>query len=176
MSDQFVAEIRMFAGNFAPAGWSLCAGQLLPISSNTVLFSLLGTTYGGDGRSTFALPDMEGSAPMMWGQGSGLSLHNLGEIGGESAVTLLTQELPAHDHGSVTLDAVHINANLSSPSDAAPGNSSPHLIYSTAVGSSSTMNPAMVSVAGGSQPHNNMMPYLAVTFIIALTGVYPPRT
>src|SRR5437899_9980042 len=99
MSDQFVAEIRMFAGNFAPKGWALCDGQLMPISQNTALFSLLGTTYGGDGKSTFALPNLQGSAPLQQGQGPGLSLRDLGEIGGEQTVTLLNTEMAAHSHG-----------------------------------------------------------------------------
>src|ERR1044071_3187185 len=104
MADPFVAEIRIFPFNFAPKGWAFCDGQLMPISQNTALFSLLGTTYGGDGKSTFALPDMEGNTPMMWGQGSGLSLYDLGQMGGEEFVTLLISEIPAHSHALIGVE------------------------------------------------------------------------
>ena len=175
MSNQFVAEIRIFAGNFAPTGWATCDGQLLPISQNTALFSLLGTTYGGDGKSTFALPNLQGSAPMQQGQGPGLSLRDLGEIGGEQNVTLLQTEMPAHSHTAVAA------AGTGQPDPTgnawASGAKGFGNIYSPSVpANNAQMNPLATSIAGGSQPHNNMMPYLCLTFIIALQGVFPPRS
>jgi len=175
MADPFVAEIRIFTGSFAPTGWALCDGQLLPISQNTALFSLLGTTYGGDGKSNFALPNLQGSAPMQQGQGPGLSLRDLGEIGGEQNVTLLVTEMPVHSHG--------IQAGASSDS-ASPVNSTwgsgqkgfGNVYAAFNAPTNTPMNPAALSVSGGSQPHNHMMPFLGLTFIIALQGVFPPRT
>jgi microcystin-dependent protein len=169
MADPFVAEIRIFPFNFAPKGWAFCNGQILPISQNTALFSLLGTTYGGNGQSTFALPDMQGNAPMHPGQGPGLSLHDLGETGGSETVTLLISEIPLHTH---TMNAVEDDGALFTPVDQflAAGNS----MYSTAA-SNTTMNPQMLALAGGSLPHNNMQPYLTLNFNIALQGVFPPR-
>lgn len=171
MSDPFVAEIRIFAGNFAPTGWALCNGQLLPISQNTALFSLLGTYYGGDGKSTFALPNIQDSAPMHQGQGPGLSDRFLGEIGGEQAVTLIQTEIPVHTHQVFAAPAA---------SDGSPAQND---AYSSPVGarvyqtpqSLTTMNFQMLSLTGGSLPHNNMQPYLTLTFIIALQGIYPAR-
>jgi microcystin-dependent protein len=175
MTDPFLAEIRIFAGNYAPAGWALCNGQLMPISQNTALFSLLGTTYGGDGRVTFGLPQLMGSAPMQQGQGPGLSMRNLGETGGEESVTLLTSEIPAHTHAVQAVDAL---GNRNSPDGAtfAKGHFGRGVdqLYSSAT-PNLTMGAAAVSVAGGSQPHNNMPPYLTVSFIIALQGVFPQR-
>lgn len=175
MSNPFVAEIRIFAGNFAPTGWALCNGQLMPISQNTALFSLLGTTYGGDGRSTFALPNLQGSAPLQPGQGPGLSQRFLGETGGEQSVTLLTTEIPAHSHSA--------QASTSS-GQPGPGGNAWAPIAGRGLGSAFAatgannvqMNPAAMGIAGGNQPHNNMPPYLCLTFIIALQGVFPPRT
>ncbi len=170
--DPFVAEIRMFPFNFAPKGWAWCDGQLLPISQNTALFSLLGTTYGGDGKSTFALPDLQGSAPMHPGQGPGLSLHDLGETGGSETVTLLESEIPAHSH------ALQATVSLAD-SNLATGNnlarSSNGKAYNTQAGGFVSMNPQSLAPAGGDQPHNNLMPYLTVYFNIALQGVFPPR-
>jgi microcystin-dependent protein len=174
MADPFVAEIRIFPFNFAPKGWAVCDGQILPISQNTALFSLLGTTYGGDGKSNFALPDMRGNAPMHPGQGPGLSLHDLGETSGSETVTLLESEIPAHGHGvlaqTVPLGTVSTPAGntLSRP---ASGN-----LYNSTSTSVVAMAPQAIAPAGGDQPHNNMMPYLTLTFCIALQGVYPPRT
>lgn len=174
-TDQFVAEIRIFSGNFAPLGWALCNGQLLPISQNTALFSLLGTTYGGDGKSTFALPNLQGSAPMHPGQGPGLSLRDLGEIGGEQNVTLLQTEMPVHTHGVQGATG----SNQTSPGGNAwasgqklgGGN-----IYAPSNPQSNVqMSPLALSIAGGDLPHNNMPPYLGLTFIIALQGIFPPR-
>ncbi len=174
MSSPFVAEIRIFAGNFAPTGWALCNGQLLPISQNTALFSLLGTTYGGDGKSTFALPNLQGSAPMQAGQGPGLSLRSLGEIGGEQNVTLLQTEMPAHSHGA---QAATGGGQPSPVGNAwASGLKTGPSLYSATSANNVQMNPFGTSIAGGNLPHNNMPPFLCLTFIIALQGVFPPRT
>lgn len=176
MSNPFVAEIRIFAGNFAPTGWATCDGQLLPISQNTALFSLLGTTYGGDGKSTFALPNLQGSAPLQQGQGPGLSLRDLGEIGGEQTVTLLPTEMPLHNHTAMAA------AGTGQPDPTnnawASGAKGFGNIYSPSVPASNVqMSPtAALSFNGGGGPHNNMMPYLCLTFIIAMQGVFPPRS
>jgi microcystin-dependent protein len=174
MSNPFVAEIRIFTGNFAPLGWALCNGQLMPISQNTALFSLLGTTYGGDGRSNFALPNLQGSAPMQAGQGPGLSLRDLGETGGEQSVTLLQTEMPAHAHGVQAATTGGLpgpgNNAWASGLKGHPGS------YAASGPSNVQMNPFGTSISGGSLPHNNMPPYLALTFIIALQGVFPARS
>ena len=175
MSDQFVAEVRIFPFNFAPTGWALCNGQLMPISQNTALFSLLGTTYGGDGKSNFALPNLQGSAPMQAGQGPGLSLRDLGEIGGEQTVTLLQTEMPAHSH---TVQAA-AGSGLSDPTANvwASGAKGFGNVYSpSAQATNVQMSPFATSISGGNLPHNNMMPYLCLTFIIALQGVFPARS
>jgi microcystin-dependent protein len=173
--DPFVAEIRIFPFNFAPTGWAFCDGQILPISQNTALFSLLGTTYGGDGVSNFALPDLQGNAPMHPGQGPGLSLHDLGETGGSETVTLLQSEMPAHAH---TMSATVQPGEDPAPGPAeALGRSVGASLYQTNVSSNLTaLAPTALAVAGGSLPHNNMQPYLTLNFCIALQGVYPPRT
>jgi microcystin-dependent protein len=174
MADPFVAEIRIFPFTFAPKGWAFCDGQLIPISQNTALFSLLGTTYGGDGKSTFALPDLQGSVPMHPGQGSGLSLHDLGETGGSETVTLLTSEIPFHTHSMNARPTGNVPP-LSSPigNAAARTNSRP---YSPAgVQPTGLMNLTATLPSGGSQPHNNMMPYLTLNFCIAMQGVFPQR-
>lgn len=173
MADPFVAEIRIFPFNFAPKGWAWCNGQLLPISQNTALFSLLGTTYGGDGKSTFALPDLRGRAPMHPGQGPGLSLHDLGETGGSETVTLLESEIPAHSHGMTAVSGFFA-ANTSVPAGNAFGKSSQGNAY-TAAANVAQLSPAALAPAGGSTPHNNMQPYLTFYFNIALQGVFPPR-
>ena len=172
MADPFVAEIRIFPFNFAPKGWAWCNGQLLPISQNTALFSLLGTTYGGDGKSTFALPNLEGSAPMHPGQGPGLSLHDLGETGGSETVTLLQSEMPAHSHAWAD--------SKGDGNDSAPANE----LFAKGIGigmyavpgAITQLAPNAITPTGGDQPHNNMMPYLTLNFNIALQGVFPPRT
>lgn len=172
--DPFVAEIRIFPFNFAPKGWAFCDGQILPLSQNTALFSLLGTTYGGDGKSNFALPNMQGNAPMHPGQGPGLSLHDLGEMGGAESVTLLQSEIPAHSHGvmAATID----NADSNVPTNNNIGKASTKVFNIATAGSQVQMNPSTIGITGSSLPHNNMMPYLTLNFCIALQGVYPSRT
>lgn len=169
MSDPFVAEIRMFGFNFAPTGWAQCNGQLLPISQNTALFSLLGTMYGGDGKSTFALPDLQNSVPIFWGQGPGLSLYDEGQQGGSEFVTLISSEMPLHTHDLIASEEV-VNANDVDNTFFGAGETR----YATPA-NITNMSPFALTVAGSSLPHNNMMPYLVVNFCIAMQGVFPPR-
>ena len=174
MSSPFVAEIRMFGFNFAPKGWAFCDGQLMPISQNTALFSLLGTTYGGDGKSTFALPDFQGCAGMNQGQGSGLTDRFLGETSGSQTVTLLQTEMPAHTHFPVASNAG--GGNLApSPTETWGGDvgRNPAPRFNTA--QNVNMSPFATSIVGSSFPHNNMQPFLTVNFCIALQGVFPAR-
>jgi microcystin-dependent protein len=173
MADPFVAEIRIFGFNFAPTGWALCNGQLMPISQNTALFSLLGTTYGGDGKSTFALPNIQGSVPMHPGQGPGLSLHDLGEQGGSETVTLLQSEIPAHSHTMRAATQDPADVKLVNP-NATFGLSQEGPLYQDT--QDTTLAFQALPVAGGSLPHNNLMPYLVLNFCIALQGVFPPRS
>lgn len=170
MADPFVAEIRIFPFNFPPKGWAWCNGQLLPLSQNTALFSLLGTTYGGDGKSNFALPNLQGSVPMHPGQGPGLSLHDLGETGGSQTVTLLQSEMPAHSH---VLRAVNDDGLSETPVNNTPAKNK---FYDNTAQPTTIMSPQALSPAGGSLPHNNMQPYLTFNFNIALQGVFPPRS
>jgi microcystin-dependent protein len=170
MSDQFVGEIRMGGWNFAPTGWAACDGQLLPISQNTALFSLLGTNFGGDGRSTFGLPNLQGMIPFCQGQGPGLSQYVVGEEDGTAAVTLQTSQIPGHTHQAVASTAAG-NSPSASGNDWAETRGR---LYGAST--SITMNPAALATTGGSQPHNNLPPYLVVTFVIALTGIFPPRS
>ena len=174
MSDPFVAEIRMFPFNFPPKGWAFCDGQLLPLSQNTALFSLVGTFYGGDGKSTFALPNLQGSAPMQSGQGQGLSDRFLGEQSGTETVTLLLSEIPIHTHSVMAVGSL---ANLNAPGPTrALARSSGGTIYQAVTNQAVVqMAPQSLSPAGGSLPHNNMQPYLTVNFCIALQGVFPAR-
>jgi microcystin-dependent protein len=173
VADPFMAEIRIFPFNFAPKGWAWCDGQLMPLSQNTALFSLLGTTYGGDGKSNFALPDLQGRSPMHPGQGPGLSLHDLGETGGAETVTLLESELPAHTHAARG-DAIDV-ADTNVPSASASwAQSSGGTLYQASA--NTQLAPEALSPTGGDQPHNNLQPYLTFYFNIALQGVYPPRT
>ena len=172
MADPFVAEIRIFGFNFPPRGWAFCNGQLLPISQNTALFSLLGTTYGGDGKSTFALPDMQGNAPMHPGQGAGLSLHDLGEMSGTETVTLLESEIPSHTH---VMRASLDDADLAIPQPTRTLAKASANLYATS-GATSPLALDGLTPAGGSLPHNNMQPYLTLNFCIALQGVFPPRS
>lgn len=175
MSDQFVAEIRIFPFNFPPTGWAFCDGQLMPISQNTALFALLGTTYGGDGKSTFALPDMQGNAPMQPGQGQGLSLRDLGEMSGVESITLLVSEIPVHTHSLAThnLDAADKqNPNANSLLAKSSGGN----CYQTNTSSNlTTLAFQALAPAGGGLPHNNMQPYLTLNFCIALQGIFPQR-
>ena len=174
MADPFVAEIRIFPFNFAPRGWAWCDGQILPLSQNTALFSLLGTTYGGNGKSNFALPDLQGRAPMHPGQGPGLSLHALGETGGSETVTLLESEIPAHAH---SLRAATDIADLQTPSAARVlARSQNANAYRNTSQNLTPLAPEALTPAGGDQPHNNLQPYLTFYFNIALQGVFPPRT
>src|ERR1043166_4827668 len=171
MADPFVAEIRIFPFNFAPKGWAWCDGQILPLSQNTALFSLLGTTYGGDGKSNFALPNMQGNAPMHPGQGPGLSLHDLGEMGGTETVSLLDSEIPSHNHQIRAQTVDQGDNRIPTPTLNLGNTAIYHAGPAPAQMDFSTMAPA-----GGDQPHNNMQPYLTLYFNIALQGVFPPRT
>lgn len=171
MADPFVAEIRIFPFNFAPKGWAFCDGQILPLSQNTALFSLLGTTYGGNGKSNFALPDLQGRAPMHPGQGPGLSLHDLGETGGSETVTLLESEIPSHAHA---LRASIQDGNNQSPAGQLLAKGIGVGMYAPP-GANTMMNPNALAPAGGDQPHNNLQPYLTFNFCIALQGVFPQR-
>lgn len=176
MSDQFIGEIRIFGGNFAPKGWALCNGQLMAISQNTALFSLLGVYYGGDGKTTFALPNLMGRAPMQPGQGPGLTAHSLGETSGSQYVTLLTNQMPMHNHvpmadgGSGTAVSTTTEATVWGTPTSRGGSD----LYA-ADSALLQMSPYALQAAGGSQPHNNMQPYLAVSYIIALEGIFPQR-
>ena len=179
MSNPFVAEIRIFPFNFPPKGWAFCDGQLMPISQNTALFSLLGTTYGGDGKSNFALPNMQGNVPMHPGQGPGLTLHDLGETGGTQSVTLLQTEMPVHSHGIGVASSPFLSGQVSTPSNttvlakaAAP---TTNAYTSGQTQTNQVMNGSMLTQAGGSLPHNNLQPYLTLNFCIALQGVFPAR-
>ncbi len=176
MANPFVAEIRLVGFNFAPQGWAFCNGQLLPISQNVALFSLLGTTYGGDGKSTFALPNLQGMTVLGAGQGPGLSLRGLGETAGADSVTLLQSEIPAHTH---TVKAVDAPGTTNAPG----GNTWASARYGrltektfSAAGATVATSAGAFGVAGGGQPHNNMPPYLVLNYIIAMQGVFPPRS
>jgi len=175
MSDQYLGEIRMVGFNFPPQGWATCGGQLMTISQNTALFSLLGTTYGGDGKSNFALPNFQAVAPIAAGQGSGLSYRSLGETGGEYSVTLQTSQLASHNHPVNCIDA---SGSLNSPSNAVwaseKGGRVPPPLYATAA-NNVNMNPAAIGLTGANLPHNNLPPFLSVLFVIALQGIYPSR-
>jgi microcystin-dependent protein len=173
MSDQFVAEIRIFPFNFPPTGWAFCNGQLMPISQNTALFSLLGTVYGGDGKSTFALPNMIDNAPMQPGQGQGLSLRDLGEQSGVESITLLVSEIPVHTH------AVRISSEDGESTIPAAnrilGRSIGGFAYQSQASALGLMAFQALPPAGGGLPHNNMQPYLTLNFCIALQGIFPQR-
>ena len=173
MSEPFLGEVRVFGFNYAPRGWAFCRGQIMSISQNTALFSLLGTFYGGDGRSNFALPNLQGNIPVSSGQGAGLASYSLGQAAGSVSVTLLTSNLPSHFH---TLPAGG-PANMTTPSSSTMiggGGRGSLPIYSTNA-DGTNFNQGMVAVAGGNQPHNNMMPYVAMNFCICLQGIYPAR-
>lgn len=171
MAQPYIGEIRMFAGNFAPAGWEMCEGQLLPISENETLFNLIGTTYGGDGQSTFALPDLRGRLPIHQGQGSGLTNRTLAETGGVEQVTLTVSQIPAHNHPFL--------ASADLPAGSSPDNNltgqAAAKFYRTGT-TNLALNPSSISSVGGSQPHDNFQPYLCVNFIISLFGIFPSQT
>ena len=167
MAQPYVGEIRMFAGNFAPAGWMFCEGQLLPISEYETLFNLIGTTYGGDGQSTFALPDLRGRIPLHFGNG-----FTLAETGGVETVTLTVSQIPAHSHALLASNALAIDPN---PATNVLATTSQIQIYYADV-PDSNMAPQAISSVGGSQPHNNFQPYLCVDFIISLFGIFPSQT
>ncbi|WP_029057668.1 phage tail protein [Stappia stellulata] len=171
MSEPFVGEIRMFAGNFAPRGWAFCDGQLLAVSQNDALFSLLGTIYGGDGRTTFGLPDMRGRIPLHAGHGPGLSERRLGSRGGAEKVTLTANQMPSHTH---PMQASTTVANSDSPQGRVSGQSASGNLY-TEGAPTTAMSPQAVTNTGGSRSHTNLMPFLCVNFIIALFGIYPSR-
>lgn len=179
MADAYTGEIRIFAGNFAPNGWALCNGQLLPISQNTALFSILGVQYGGDGRTTFALPNLMGGAAMGQGGGQGLTPRVVGEQVGTPTVTLINSEMPAHTHipQAVNADGNSQDATgntwAQSQKQGRPPNQTQAAIYNPTP--DVQMSPMAISVTGGSQPHNNRQPFIAQTFIICLAGVYPSR-
>lgn len=176
MSSPFVAEIKMFAGSFAPTGYALCNGQLMPISQNTALFSLLGTNYGGDGRVTFGLPNLQATAPVNQGTSSASgSDYFIGQSSGVPYVTLLTSEMPLHNHAAKAYTGDPADTRTPSPS-VSLGYPSPGNLYNSSNFGIAQANPQALSLTGGSQPHNNMMPYLAVTFIIALQGIFPARS
>lgn len=169
MAEPFLSEIRVVSFNFAPQGWALCNGQVLPITQNQALFSLLGTTYGGNGVTTFALPNLQGCAPLHWGSGLGGDDYALGQTGGSANVTLTATEMPAHSHQA---QGVSTSANIGSPAGSAWANSVSDP-YSPS--GNATMSAASVSSMGGAQPHPNLSPYLVLNFVIALQGIYPSR-
>jgi microcystin-dependent protein len=177
MADNFLGEIRILPFGFAPKGWATCNGQLLPISQNTALFSLLGTFYGGNGTSNFALPNLQGCVPVNMGQGAGLSPYSLGQTGGETAVTLTLSQIPLHTHA---LSANSGNGDVDTPQGNTWATShlgkTPINIYNSSAGNGLNMNPVAFALAGGSLPHNNMSPYLVLNFCIALQGIFPPRS
>jgi microcystin-dependent protein len=170
--DPYIGEIRMFAGNFAPRGWALCNGQLLSIAQNTALFSLLGTMYGGNGQTTFGLPDLRGRVPLHFGQGPGLTPYAQGELSGSETVTLTTNEMPSHNHGA---NGNQAGGNSPSPAGRYWAMSSRRdTMYASSA--NVAMQPQALDLTGNGQPHDNMQPYLTVNYIIALQGLYPPRS
>lgn len=173
MSEPFIAQIMMFGGNFAPRGWALCNGQILPIAQNTALFSLLGTTFGGNGQTTFALPDLRGRVPVHPGSGPGLTPRTLGEVSGSESVTLNTTQMPAHSH-SLTCNTSSANQAAAVNNVLAEESNSATQIYSNSA-PNGIMNPASIGPSGGNQPHANMQPFVCVNFIIALEGIFPSR-
>lgn len=176
MSSPYLGEVRIFAGNFAPYGWAYCQGQLMSISQNTALFSLLGTTYGGDGQSTFALPDLRGRAPIHFGQGPGLSLFVQGQVGGTESVTLTSSQMPQHNHAlPVSTNPVETTVPGTS---VALGQLTSGALYTQPPSSGNpdvNLGASSISLAGGSQPHSNLQPYLVLNYIIAVAGIFPAR-
>ena len=173
MSQPYIGEIRMFGGNFAPAGWALCQGQLMPISENDTLFNLIGTTYGGDGQETFALPDLQGRIPLHQGQGPGISQnYSIGEKAGVETVTLTTQQLPIHNHAFLASTSAAVSTD---PTNQVIAQTSQIHIFTEDV-ANKQMNPSALTPVGGNQPHDNMQPFLVLNFIISLFGIYPSQT
>jgi microcystin-dependent protein len=175
MSEPFIGQIIMFGGNFAPRGWALCDGQLLPIAQYSALFSILGTTYGGDGRTTFALPDLRGRVPVHEGNGAGLDPISLGEKGGANTHTLTANQMPSHHH-QFAIPCNNAEGNQDGPVNHYPASNENEALYNNAAGTNQTMAPMQTVNTGGSQPFNLMQPFLAVNFIIALVGTYPSRS
>ena len=173
MSEPFTAEIRIFAGNFAPRGWAFCNGQILPVAQNTALFSLIGTTYGGDGRTTTALPDLQGRAPMHPGRGPGLTSRRLGQRAGVSTVTLSEAQIPSHTH---TQRAAGRNARNEFPTNTTSFGEAGETTYAASSSTTTDMASEVISTTGGGQAHTNEQPYLSMYFIIALVGLYPSRS
>ena len=170
--EPIIGEIRMFAGNFAPYGWAFCQGQILPIAQNTALFSLLGTTYGGDGRTTFALPDLRGRVPVGFGQGPGLSNRVIGEQFGSELVTLNINQMPSHNH---TVNAVTTEGNQNLPTNSLPANTKTLDKEYSDANANTTMKATMVNYSGGNQPFSVMQPSLGMNYIICIYGIYPSR-
>jgi len=184
MSEPFLGQVEVFAFNFPPKGWTTCSGQLLSISQNTALFSLLGTTYGGNGQTTFGLPDLRGRVAIGWGQGNGLSNYDLGQVGGEEAHTVIISEMAAHSHSLMVNSTTAATNNTNTPSTSVvlgqttgvPAQGAPFNLFLYASGSpGNTLDTHSIGIGGGSQPHNNIMPYLTVNFCIALIGIFPSR-
>lgn len=173
MGEPFIGEIRMFGGSFAPAGWAMCQGQLMPISENDALFTLIGTTYGGDGQETFGIPDLQGRAPMHAGQGPGISqTYQLGEKAGVETVTLTTNQIPIHNHAFLASGDLALSADPTGNVVAQPVTI--NLFFGDVA--TTPLNAAAIQPVGGSQPHENIQPYLCVTFILSLFGVFPQQT
>ncbi|WP_100405647.1 phage tail protein [Bacillus solitudinis] len=173
--DPFVGEIRLFAGNYAPRDWAFCEGQLLAISQNTALFSILGTTYGGDGKTTFALPDLRGRTSMHQGQGTGLTPRVLGAAGGETTVTLNQAEIPSHNHSANSNSTSNQQDTIGAVWASVPSGKGSQPAY-TDLSPNTTMNPQALQPTGGNVGHNNMQPYVGLNFIIALYGIYPAHS
>jgi len=176
MSSPFIGEIRMFAGNFAPVGWALCNGAIIPIDQNDALFNLIGTTYGGDGQTTFALPDLQSRVPIHVGSG-----FVLGQTGGTESVTLTTQQIPVHSHVPLAGSGLGGNGASNTPNgtfladEAITGNITPTPFAYTTAAPATPLSPSAIGPAGGSQPHDNMIPFLCINFIIALFGIFPSQ-
>jgi microcystin-dependent protein len=172
VSDPYVGEIRIFGGNFAPAGWAFCQGQTMPISENDTLFTLIGTTYGGDGQETFNLPDLQGRVPVHMGTGTGLSAYTIGETAGVESVTLTIQQIPVHSHPLLASTA---GGTTTTPESNLPASNNTAKIYLKDQPTGSLANTALTT-AGGSQPHDNLMPIIVINYIISLFGVFPTQT
>jgi microcystin-dependent protein len=176
MSDSYLGQILLVPYNFAPKNFAFCQGQLLPIMQNTALFSILGTNYGGDGRSTFALPNLQSSVPVGMGQGPGLSPYYIGETGGTDTVTLISSQIPTHNHVHQGTSGAASSLSPAATTFAPGGGRGHALSYYIAPPTSATMNVSALTSTGGNQPHSNMMPYLVLNYVIALAGVFPPRS